>query len=313
MVAIVDRAAGRRRMTATGAPPHVFTAQGPELPPGTGCAGAQRGSITHEPRQASAGQETGQRVINQFDIRLNSARMLHPTCRHLAFVRSDGEALPFIPGQFIQIHFERGGETLRRSYSIATVPADPMHPDQQEDFSRIEMAVSYVEGGAATELLSALREGEEIRASGPVGRFTLQDEKPERYLLVATGTGVTPYRSMLPEIARRMRDNGTRFEMLFGVRTPEELIYGEEFEAFERAHPGFTFRPCYSRVRHQRLRGGDRAGYVQQAFGDLDPDPERDMVFLCGNPNMIDESVAELKERGFGPRQLRREKYLVGR
>lgn len=252
-------------------------------------------------------------MINQFDLRLESARMLHPTCRHLCLVRADGEALPFIPGQFIQIHFEHEGELKRRSYSIATVPADPMHPDRPEDFSRVEIAVSYVEGGAATRLLSTIAPGQVIRASGPVGRFTLQDEKPSRYLLVATGTGVTPYRSMLPEIARRMREHGTHFELLFGVRTPEELIYGDEFEAFEKAHPDFTFYPCYSRVKRQHLKGSERAGYVQRLFGELRPDPAHDMAFLCGNPNMIDEAVAELGELGFGPRQMRREKYLAGR
>jgi len=239
--------------------------------------------------------------------------MLHPSCRHLAFVRADGEPLPFIPGQFMQIHFEHGGESKRRSYSIATVPSNPVQPDQPEDFSRIEMAVSYVEGGAATALLSALESGDEIQASGPYGRFTLQEERPERYLLVATGTGVTPYRSMLPEIVRRMRERGTEFVLLFGVRTPEELLYGEEFAAFEHAHPGFTFIPCYSRIKRQHLEGNERAGYVQRVFGELQPDPDRDQVLLCGNPNMIDEAMADLGERGFGHRQIRREKYLAGR
>lgn len=252
-------------------------------------------------------------MINQFDIRLDWARMLHPSCRHLAFRRSDGEALPFIPGQFIQIHFEHDGDMKRRSYSIATVPSDPADPNSPENFDHIEMAVSYVEGGAATQLLSAMAPGDEVQASGPVGRFVLGDERPKRYVLVATGTGVVPYRTMLPEIARRIRDQGTEFVLLFGVRTPEELLYGNEFEAFENAHPGFDFYPVYSRVRRHHLAGNERSGYVQRCFGELEPDPEQDMFFLCGNPDMIDESVEELKERGFGPRQIRREKYLAGR
>ncbi len=252
-------------------------------------------------------------MINQFDIRLEWARMLHPNCRHLAFRRTDGDEMPFIPGQFIQIHFEHEGETKRRSYSIGTVPCDPSNPEEPERFENIEMAVSYVEGGAATQLLSSMEPGDEIKASGPVGRFVLGDERPKRYVLVATGTGVVPYRTMLPEIARRIRDLGSRFVLLFGVRTPEELLYGDEFEKFENEHPGFDFYPVYSRVKRQHLVGNERAGYVQRCFGELDPNPEQDMFFLCGNPNMIDESVAELKERGFDTRQIRREKYLAGR
>lgn len=252
-------------------------------------------------------------MISQFDIRLDWARMLHPNCRHLAFRRVDGEALPFIPGQFMQIHFEHEGEMKRRSYSIATVPCDPAHPDEPEKFDSIEMAVSYVEGGLATNLLSEMQPGDQLRASGPVGRFVLGDERPARYVLVATGTGVVPYRTMLPEIARRIRDRGTEFVLLFGVRTPEELLYGEEFEQFEHDHPGFHFYPVYSRVKQQQLKGNERAGYVQHCFGEFEPDPERDLFFLCGNPDMIDQSVADLQERGFGTRQIRREKYLAGR
>lgn len=252
-------------------------------------------------------------MISHFDIRLDWARMLHPSCRHLAFRRTDGEELPFIPGQFMQLHFEHEGEKKRRSYSIATVPCDPSKPDEPERFDSIEMAVSYVDGGAATQLLSTMEPGDEVRASGPVGRFVLGDERPQRYVLVATGTGVVPYRTMLPEIARRIRDRGTRFTLLFGVRTPEELLYGDEFERFENEHPGFDFYPVYSRVKRQHLVGNERAGYVQRCFGEMDPDPGRDIFYLCGNPNMIDEAAAELQERGFGTRQIRREKYLAGR
>jgi NAD(P)H-flavin reductase len=49
---------------------------------------------------------------------------------------------------------------------------------------------------------------------------------------------------------------------------------------------------------------------VQSHFDALGLDPASDVVYLCGNPNMIDEAVVNLKERGFTLKQLRREKYL---
>ena len=73
-----------------------------------------------------------------------------------------------MPGQFLQIHFHYAdGKPTKRSYSVATVG------DGKAPVQRIEIAVSYVEGGAATELLSTLDEGGAIEASGPYGRFCL--------------------------------------------------------------------------------------------------------------------------------------------
>src|SRR5690606_3262637 len=90
--------------------------------------------------------------------------------------------------------------------------------------------------------------GESTDASGPFGRFCLMPaDANKRYLLIATGTGVTPYRAMLPQLERLIAERGIEVVLLFGARTPEELLYGDEFRAFADAHPGFRFVPCFSR------------------------------------------------------------------
>ncbi|MGB8635748.1 MAG: ferredoxin--NADP reductase, partial [Rhodanobacteraceae bacterium] len=44
-----------------------------------------------------------------------------------------------------------------------------------------------------------------------------------------------------------------------------------------------------------------------------EPDPEYDIAYLCGNPEMVDAAFAELKDRGLSVRQIRREKYISSR
>ena len=248
-------------------------------------------------------------MADHFQLRLVDSRMLAPTVRHLAFERVDGQPLAFVPGQFLQIHFHYAdGTPTKRSYSVATVG------DGRSPVSRIEIAVSYVEGGAATALLAGLAEGGTVEASGPYGRFCLQagDAHP-RYLLLATGTGVTPYRAMLPQLAEWLAPGGREAVLLYGARNEAELLYDAEFADFAAAHPGFTYLSCLSREARASGRATDRMGHVQAALPELAPAADRDIAYLCGNPNMVDAAFAALKDFGLPVPQIRREKYISSR
>lgn len=248
-------------------------------------------------------------MADHFQLRLVDSHMLAPAVRHLAFERVDGQWLTFAPGQFLQIHFHYDdGTATKRSYSVATVG------DGSSPVSRIEIAVSYVDGGAATKLLSELPIGGVIDASGPYGRFCLQagDTHP-RYLLLATGTGVTPYRAMLPQITALLAKGDREVVLLYGARNETELLYGEEFEAFAKENPGFTFHGCLSRQPRDVPRASDRSGHVQTVLAELEPRADRDIAYLCGNPNMVDAAFAALKEYGLPVPQIRREKYISSR
>jgi len=249
-------------------------------------------------------------VADHYSLQLVSAHMIAPAVRHMVFRRADGQPFSFVPGQFIQIHFHYAdGKPTKRSYSVGTVGnADGAPVDA------IEIAVSYVDGGAATELLGGLAVGGTVEASGPYGRFCLFDaDKNARYLLVATGTGVTPYRAMLPLIPKLHAGRGCTFELIYGARTEAELLYGDEFAEFARTTPGFRFHPCFSRQPRAVPREGDIHGRVQVALAALKPDPANDIAYLCGNPDMVDETFNLLKEIGLLVPQVRREKYISSR
>ncbi|MBX3688026.1 FAD-binding oxidoreductase [Dokdonella sp.] len=247
--------------------------------------------------------------MESFKLRLVASHMLAPSVRHLVFERADGAPFAFVPGQFIQIHFRYAdGSPTKRSYSVGTVG------DGSGAVQRLEIAVSYVEGGAASALLAQLDEGGTVDASGPFGRFCLHaNDSNARYLLVATGTGVTPYRAMLAQIRNLTVTRACRFALVYGARSEAELLYGDEFEAFAREVPGFSFHPCFSRVPRAVPRPHDRSGRVQVALAELAPDPVTDIAYLCGNPEMVDETFALLKDAGLGVPQIRREKYISSR
>lgn len=243
-------------------------------------------------------------ALEMFNLTLQSARMLSPKTRHLAFKREDGAALPFIPGQFITLMFDAEGKVKRRSYSLSNSP----------DHSELEIAISYVEGGVASERLFNLKEGESVLAMGPAGRLVLQANEPDvkRYVLIGTGTGIAPYRAMVEQIAR-LAGQGVKFVIMQGVQYRQDLLYGEDFLALAKAQANAEFHAFYSREEIGVLADAgahEHQGYVQTYFNHLQLNPNEDVVYLCGNPNMIDDAFALLTAQGFGPKNVRREKYI---
>ena len=250
-------------------------------------------------------------MIPQFPLKLVAKRMLAPAVAHVSFLRADGQALDYIPGQFIQIHLTgRDGQPTKRSYSLATIHDHAMGPGEA-----VDIAVSYVPGGTATALFEAMQEGDTIEASGPFGRFCLMPgDANRRYLLIGTGTGITPYRSMLPLLEKAIGERGVEVVVLFGARSEEELIYGEDFRAVAKKHPAhFRFMPCYSRLFNEAAGPDARRGYVTEQIPGLAPSAEGDIAYLCGNPNMVDAAFEALKAAGLPVPQIRREKYVSGK
>ncbi len=240
--------------------------------------------------------------VNTFPITLIESFMLSPKVKHFVFNCEQSLSFNYLPGQFITIHFERDGKNLKRSYSIANSP--------KQD-NRIEFAAGYFANGPGTEFLYNLKPGDVIHITGPFGRLIFKDEVPRRYILVATSTGVTPYRAMLAELSKRIEQNPQlQAVILQGVQKREEILYADEFKAFTQKYPQVTFRAHLSRELPEKLQDNEYTGYVQHAFPELNLNPEQDVVYLCGNPGMIDEAFNYLKNQGFAMQHIIREKYI---
>ena len=213
------------------------------------------------------------------------------------------DKLELIAGQFIRLLFQQDGEEVFRSYSIANILRS-----NNDTITHIELAVAWVTGGLATVGLSSMKIGDSIQASAPYGRFCLTDKKWQRYFLVATGTGITPYRAMTNELFERI-NQGAEVFVIMGARDKTGLLYANEFRDNAQTE-GYSYITCLSRKSLANPDTLDFEGHVQTYLKQVAFDTENDVVYLCGNPAMVDDAFALLKENGMPVPQIRREKYV---
>ena len=238
-------------------------------------------------------------------LTMQGLTILNDNTVNIKFKVDSEQPFVVIAGQFLRLHFTQddGLETFR-SYSIASIFAE-----EKTIMDEVDVAVSWVPGGLATEKLSHMQVGESMEATGPYGRFCLLPDRHERYFLIATGTGVTPYRAMLNEVALRLQQ-GSEFYVVMGAQDETGLLYEADFLALEQQYDNFHYIPCLSRKQRDQVRSNDQVGYVQDYLDGFDFNPENDIAYLCGNPNMVDEAFTLLKEKGMPVPLIKREKYI---
>ena len=215
------------------------------------------------------------------------------------FEGDSGKDFTFTAGQFVQFLIDTEEKVRKRSYSIAC------SPKSFQKSGRLEIALSFVDNGLATQLFQQAEPGLKLQMTGPFGVLTLPKEFSGKVVLVGTGTGIAPYRAMLPQLVE-LTEQGIPVRVLMGVRHRNNLIYKDDFASVD----AIDYRVCFSREDDCDKSEKEFKGYVQNQFAQLSLNPEKDLVYLCGNPGMIDSAAAELKELGFPPRQVKREKYV---
>ena len=188
----------------------------------------------------------------------------------------------FRAGQYLRIKTPDGDE---RSFSMANAP-------QESD--GVQLHIRNVPGGAFSErVLASLQLNDKLEIEVPFGDFYIRDGDEAPYVLVATGTGFAPLKSIIDDMIHRRKRNEVRF--YWGGRGRADLYMAEACESWARRCPWFTFIPVLSEPDSD-WKG--RRGLVHRAVLDDIPDLSGGCVYACGNPMMIQAARAEFKTLG---------------
>lgn len=203
----------------------------------------------------------------------------------------------FTAGQFARIGLMVNGELVVRAYSVVSSPFD----ENLEFFSIV------VPDGAFTSNLQHLETGDELyldkTAYGYLTLARYQLPLAHDLWLLATGTGLAPFLSMLQDF-----ETWTKYQhihLIYSVRSTAELAYVDRIqeiaESFGEGHTGFKFVPIITRdpnaTLHDRLPVLIENGELEKVVG-LSLNSATSHVMLCGNPQMVEDTKDALKQRG---------------
>ncbi len=204
-------------------------------------------------------------------------------------LRVEGVSLQFQAGQFVRIGLE---PTLVRAFSFVNPPGDAV----------LEFYGIVVPQGPLSPRLAKLEAGDRLLvASNPAGCLVLSEVPDcDTLWLVATGTGIAPFLSILQTDAPWRRF--PHVVLVHAVRHARELVYRELVGEIRRRHEHiFRYVTFVSRENALGSLGGRipeamRDGRLEKAAGL--PLDARSHVMLCGNPAMLKDAQAALLERG---------------
>ncbi|OSM06149.1 ferredoxin--NADP reductase [Magnetofaba australis] len=182
---------------------------------------------------------------------------------------------------------------IRRAYSISS-------GSHENEF--LEFYISMVQSGQLTPRLFALQPGDRLWL-GPKasGMFTLDQTPPGKsILMIATGTGLAPYISMVRTMAMGVGCPASQLAIVHGASYSWDLGYRNELQSLAEKCPNFHYAPIISRPEKDPDWSG-RTGRLNTWFEDpeklrevaqLPLDPSQTHIFLCGNPGMVESAEA---------------------
>lgn len=199
--------------------------------------------------------------------------------------------LEFLPGQYI--HIQVPGSDQKRSYSFSSLPGS-----KQASF----LIRNIPQGVMSGYLTGQAKPGDRLSMTGPMGSFYLRDiTRP--VLMLAGGTGLAPFLSMLAQLVEKGCDQPTH--LLYGVNKDDHLVKCDELDAFKEKLPNFE----YTTVVVDDASQHPRKGYVTHHMsaevlnhGDVD-------VYLCGPPPMVDSVLQYFNDQGIAPQSFYYEKF----
>lgn len=215
--------------------------------------------------------------------------------RHIVL---DAKAMNYLDGQSVGVIppglNEKGNPHAVRLYSIASLASRLPHSENltlcvKRAITK-DPATGQVYRGVASNFLCDTKPGDTVTLTGPAGRkflLPIEAEIHRPYIFIATGTGIAPFRGFMQRLFKQTPNFHAPVFLLFGVKTRAELLYDEEFRAYQQSN--FFYFQALSREMKNKAGGRYYVGDIKHDHpGKLWPviSDERAIIYMCGLKGM---------------------------
>jgi ferredoxin-NADP reductase len=219
----------------------------------------------------------------------------------LAFrLETEGERGDFAPGQVCEVKL-----------------VDPPFPDDMDDARIFSIAsaprepgllfATRLTGSAYKRSLAEGPEGMEVEIDGPYGSFALHDDASRPAVFLAGGIGITPFRSMVADLAGRK--SPLRATLVYSNRTASSTAFLDDFEVWEREDPRFRLIATISDPKPgepwRRETGRVDRAFLEKRF----PAGDRAIWYIVGPGGFVGAMETLLREKGVDPADVRVETF----
>jgi ferredoxin-NADP reductase len=203
-------------------------------------------------------------------------------------------------GQHVDVRLTaEDGYQAERSYSIASAPGEPP-----------AITVERLDDGEVSPyLVDVAVPGDRFELRGPIGGYFVWDPDgaDDPLLLVAGGSGIVPFRSMLRH--RAVAGSSVRTKLLYSSRTFEDVIYREELDELAARGDGLEIVQTLTRAQPSGWQGYSRRVDVDLLREVALPAEQGPRVYVCGPTNFAEAVADGLVELGHKAGRIRIERF----
>ena len=239
-----------------------------------------------------------EKIINELhpkrlNLVVSEIRKETPSTKSFRLISADGYLPPFQAGQYINLFVDVGGIRTSRPYSIASAPTQSGY---------YEIAVRRVDDGFVSNcLLDELNVGALLQSSSPAGNFHYNPlYQGGNLVFIAGGSGITPFMSMIREMADR--NTARRVHMFYGAKVEEDVIYLDELKRIAAAHKNFSYDVI---VSEPTAGFTGKKGFISADIIKNTISSEDWTFFVCGPEAMYNFCLPELERLSVPPRKIR--------
>lgn len=235
--------------------------------------------------------------LNWLAAKVNQVRPETERVRSIVFECPGWEG--HMAGQHVDVRLTaEDGYQAQRSYSIGSAPED----------DHLVLTVERLQDGEVSPyLVDVLQPDDQLEMRGPIGRyFVWKESMGGPLLMIAGGSGVVPFRSML---RHRVAAQGTvPTRLLYSARSLDEVIYREELAGLA-AYDEIDIRFTLTRAQPVGWKGYSRR-IDREMLSEVSWLPEeRPLVYICGPTSFVETAASSLVELGHDPALIRTERF----